>query len=128
VLRALDQLGEAVGIVGQLGLQLLCGLASLFALGLAAVALGLGAALLALQFLDALSALLATLQFQFGQAFGVIVERGTALGFFAEQAAVAHVHLAQARFDQRLATAFAEAVDAELQRFVVAALAMHALQ
>ena len=117
-----------MGIVGQFGLQLLRRFLGLVALGLAAVALGFGAALLAFQFLDALTALLAALQFQFGQALGVVVERGAALGLFAEQATVTHVHLAQARFDQRLAAAFAEAVDAELQCFVVAALAVHFLQ
>lgn len=107
--------------------QLLRGQACLLALGLAAVALGFGAALLAFQFFDALTALLAALQFQFGQALGVIVQCGTALGFFAEQATVTHVHLAQARFDQRLAAAFTEAVDAELEGFVVAAPAVHFL-
>ena len=67
----------------------------------APVALSFGTTLLAFQFLDALTALLAALQLQFGQALGVIVQCSTALGFFAKQAAVTHVHLAQARFDQR---------------------------
>lgn len=128
VLRTLDKLGEAVCVVRQVSPQLLRGQACLLALGLAAIALRFRTALLAFQFLDAFAALLAALQFQFGQPFGVVVERRAALGFFAKQAAITYIHLAQARFDQCLAAAFAEAVDTQLQRFVVAATAVHFLQ
>ncbi|MNS35369.1 hypothetical protein D3C72_675250 [compost metagenome] len=127
-LRLLDQRGEAMRVVGQRGLQFLCGVVCLRLLGQAAVAFGFGAALLAFQFLDALTTLLAALQFQLSQAFGVVVQGRTALRFFTQQATIARVHLAQARFDQQLTAAFAEAVDAELERFVVAATAAHRLQ
>ncbi len=127
-LRLLDQLGEAMCILWQRGLQLLCGVTRLRLLGQAAITFGFGAALLAFQFLDALTTLLAALQFQLGQSFGVVVQRRATLRFFAQQATVARVHFTQARFDQQLTAAFAEAVDAELERFVVAATATHRLQ
>ncbi|MNM43416.1 hypothetical protein D3C81_542960 [compost metagenome] len=113
--RLFHLLGERGRGIGQRHAQLTAGAFQLLATAGAFFDFTLDAGAFALQFLDALTALLALQAFQFNQLLFVVVQRLTTLAFLAHQATVDHVHFAHALVDQLQPRFFAVAVNADLQ-------------